>query len=585
MKKLYKILISFSFLFLLAVPNLVSAATTTYSALLDFKDTTKASRETYIAKYNAVYNYLHTTLSDTIKYGSTPLNLSTGNYLVQINASTLSTNTIRIYVDNVGYYSTTRTCSFGVNCVRSYYYNSLYYFNIAISSSFTFDLAYNGTIITGKTDIAAGNRTISSFNGSYGNPNNADVLVSGYSSLMMSEYPPVSTANIYQEPFGVGADVPILASGVKSSPTQTLNFLNLFNQLNSQYLNPSYTYTTEILDNGNVRLDFLFTNYTDTSSLYGFSISNEISGEYYGETNRFSSIFPNTIPLGTSYSIELPYDTFIYVTLAKYNPVEGSDTLYLREIIYTDSIDINNIVFTDPGERYFNITSQTQYQLTGVFKNTKSTDICHYQFSTDIDTRPVSCTDTLNLSLNYNGLVTIYIYDMWGETQYSRRINFLGNSNPDIPYIKYNITQQQIYNIVNWSIENIDYDNTMEYRYSTDNGTTFTEWAPVGNISSYKINIFSNSSVIIMLSNADQSVYYDTKTIYVVIDFTNINLTNNSTMNLVQQFENLFSVNGNILTEINNIWTSIKRSKLYLVIFISFVGSIISGIIYLIRRK
>ena len=44
-------------------------------------------------------------------------------------------------------------------------------------------------------------------------------------------------------------------------------------------IEPTYTYTSNVLENGNVELTFTFEDYDDSNSPYAFTIENEVSGE------------------------------------------------------------------------------------------------------------------------------------------------------------------------------------------------------------------------------------------------------------------------------------------------------------------
>ena len=171
---------------------------------------------------------------------------------------------------------------------------------------------------------------------------------------------------------------------------------------------PTYSYTSRVLENGNVELTFTFEDYDNANTSYAFTIENEVSGEEYGEENPFSSIFPKVIPYGNSYTITIPYDTYLYITLAKYNQIENS-TLYSREEIFTDVIDINNIVFSNPSTPYYSIDYQSKTFIQGRFNNTQNSDTCYVKFSDDLSTRQVSCTNVFSVDYDFNGYLTFYV--------------------------------------------------------------------------------------------------------------------------------------------------------------------------------
>lgn len=379
--------------------------------------------------------------------------------------------------------------------------------------------------------------------------------------------------------------------GVSSNPNLPFYMFNTttFNEwLGISYnKEPTYTYTSNVLENGNVELTFTFKDYDDSDSPYAFTIENEVSGEEYGEENPFSSIFPKVIPYGNSYTITIPYDTYLYITLAKYNQLENS-SLYSREEIFTDVIDINNIVFANPSTPYYSIDYQSQTFIQGKFHNTQKKDTCYVKFSNDLTTRQVSCTNSFSVDFDFNGYLTFYVKRK-NEIIYTRNVNVLGNATTDYPYLTYNIQKQDFYSVITFNVVNDNYDINMSYRYSLDNGTTWTEYQLIDkNPPTYNINIFSNSNVIFEIVDSrdlDNIVVYDSKSVYVVIDISTASGLNTSTDNIIDKFISLISLNDNLINYINLSWNSIKNSKLFLPIMIPFISSIICAIIYLIRRK
>ena len=340
---------------------------------------------------------------------------------------------------------------------------------------------------------------------------------------------------------------------------------------------PSYEVQQQILENGNVKLTFNFTNY-DSNNGYGFTITNKVSGEEYGIANPFTTIYPNIIPFGNNYEIELSYDTIITVSLSRYTLIEGTQ-LYDREPLYVDSYDINNIVFSDPQKPYFSIISQTQNNLIGKYNNTKTGDVCGHIYSNNNIEWTTNCNENVDIDFSLNGYVEMYVKRN-NNIIYSRKINYIAQ-NQNQPYIEWSVEKQDFYSVINWKIKN--YDNQMTYRISKDNGSSYTNWSNASE-ESY-INVYDNNTIIIDIANNDQSVIYDTKAINVVNDIKNLGNKNNTTINFIDKFASIFSANENILNNINEYWGIIKNSKLYLLIFIPFITSIICGIIYLIRKE
>lgn len=370
-------------------------------------------------------------------------------------------------------------------------------------------------------------------------------------------------------------------------PTQ-VRIIDFFDSMYTSNLpvEPSYSYVSNVLDNGNVELTFTFENYNSDSS-YGFTIENELSGEEYGVENPFSSIFPKIVPFGNSYSITIPYDTYLYVTLAKYNKVEDS-TLYSREEIFTDVIDVNNIVFSNPSNPYFSIDYQSKKFIQGRFNNTKNNDTCFVKFSNNLSSQQVSCSESFTINFDFNGYLSFYVKRK-NDIIYNRNINVLGNDSVDYPYIIYNVEKQDFYSIVTFNVINSNYDINMSYRYSLDNGVTWSDYQLIEKEPfSYSINVFSNSNVIFEIANVrspNNIIVYDSKSVYVVLDISTASGLNSSTDNIIDKFISLISLNDNLINYINLLWNNIKNSKLFLVIMLPFISSIICAIIYLIRRK
>lgn len=342
-------------------------------------------------------------------------------------------------------------------------------------------------------------------------------------------------------------------------------------------LEPQYTLEQTILDDGRVKLLFNFTNY-ETNNNYAFTITNKVSGEEYGIANPYVSIFPNIIPFSSSYEIILDYDTIITVSLSQYIPIEGTD-LFDREPLYVDSYDINNIVFNNLQNPYFSIIFQNKNNLIGKFNNTKNNNTCYYKFSNSNIENNVSCNETLDLTYNFNGYIEILI-KKGNNLLYSRKINLLGGDETQ-PYIVYSIEKQDFYSRLNWYVEN--FNSELKFRYSVDNGSNFTSWENLTNNNQF-LNIYQNSIVIIDISDNNNNIL-DSKAINVVVSIENLQNFNNTTNNLIDKFNNIFNVNGNILTNIESSWFTLKTTKLYLIVFIPFITSIICAIIYLIRRK
>ena len=148
----------------------------------------------------------------------------------------------------------------------------------------------------------------------------------------------------------------------------------------------------------------------------------------------------------------------------------------------------------------------------------------------------------------------------------------------------YSVEKQDFYNIVKWEVKNKNQDTNMKFRYSTDNGLNYSQWETIGN--EYpSINVYSNTTVIIEISNSNNTTIYDSKAINVIENLETIKTFNKSSSNLINIFNNMFNVNTNILPKITTFWNNIKGTKAYLLIFIPFISSLIGGIIYLIRRK
>lgn len=541
----------------------VSALTTTHNATLKYSDsfsnTINSNRErinnlrSYIANINCLYNNNYC--------------VNTGNYILVITGSTMSTNSwqVRIVTTNTSndyIYAWWRT---------SYSDGRL----LMTGNGITYNFNFSGNNVTSHNNRSTGGFNyidIWNTNGWSGNPMNNDIEIeiNNYiDTYFLNENRQINFKAYGQSGF---YDIPINLNNVVNIPTIYINAKNLFDSFGES--EPSYTYTTEVLDTGSVKLNLEFSNYTEGIN-YGYEMYNYVSGEYYGITNPFGN-YPNIVPYGSSYSITIPFDTSIYIKLYKY---ENNN----RELINQNVIDLNNIVFENPQDPYFKILDQSNNRIRGIFENTESGYSCYYSNSNNNIIGVVICDEEeVNEVFNFNGYVNFYIENQNGNIIYSRKVNVLGADST--PYIIYSVEKQDFYNVIKWEVKNKNLDPNMKYRYSTNNGTSYSEWETIGN--EYKdINVYSNTTAIIQISNSDNTTIYDSKAINVIENLNTLKTFNKSSSNLINIFNNMFNVNSNILPKITNLWNNIKNTKAYLIIFIPFISSLIGGIIYLIRRK
>ena len=137
----------------------------------------------------------------------------------------------------------------------------------------------------------------------------------------------------------------------------------------------------------------------------------------------------------------------MYITLAKYNKVDNSN-LYTREEIFTDVIDINNIVFANPSSPYYSIDYQSQTFIQGQFNNTQKGDTCFVKFSNDLTTRQVSCSNSFSVDFDFNGYLTFYVKRKNNIIFILGNVNVLGNAITNYPYLTYNIQKQDFYSVL-----------------------------------------------------------------------------------------------------------------------------------------
>ena len=579
MKKLsYFLIIFISIITFLIVPRVTFALVSEFYSEYKYSQNLINLKKQYQTKINSIKTYLENNIINSI-------NVNDNQYVLMFDMNTINTNSTNVIIINLNPTNETlkyiRNIYGDRNSLRNFI---LFYYHTTLQCIFNNDDTVNTCNLNSQgtssrqfnyVDIGCNPTTENCLieeNQYYYDTTYAD---SQYTYLLQDTYA-TSTSKEYFIPLKIG--------GTIYSTKTILNAKAFFDSLGEK--EPTYSYTSNVLDNGNVELTFTFENYNSDSS-YGFTISNEVSGQEYGVENPFSSLFPKVIPYGNSYSITIPYDTFLYVTLAKYNRIEDS-SLYSREEIFTDVIDVNNIVFSNPSNPYFLIDYQSKKSIQGHFLNTKNKDSCYVKFSNNSSSQQVSCSESFTINFDFNGYLTFYVKRK-NDIIYNRNINFLGNDSPDYPYITYNVKKQDFYSVVTFNVINDNYDINMSYRYSLDNGVTWTDYQLIDkNPPSYSINVFSNSNVIFEIVNArnlDNVIVYDSKSVYVVLDISTASGLNSSTDNMIDKFISLISLNDNLINYINLLWNNIKNSKLFLVIMIPFISSIICAIIYLIRRK
>lgn len=578
MKKLKYLLIPlFSLLFIV---NVNAASIDTKYTMPSYTDAQKVLIEEFknSTEYNQILEYIENSMTNVFINGSIGYVDFTDNYLLIFDTDTFLNNTIivdfvksfnnipyNIYQSNGSDYG--EFSLFTNGSINSFRYNFTFSNDLLSNVSLYTNGRFSYNFINMLENITTGDNYISYPDHYYFDT----TYYTGYSD----------TINYGYDNGRFAVNIPIkLEDDVLYTPPTSFDNNVFIDSISLPFTNvePTYSYTSTILDNGNVKLDFTFTNYTSGSG-YAFEIENSVNNEEYGITNTYSNIFPNQIPFGSSYSIELSYDSLLYVTLAKYEQVEQT-SLYSREEIYTNIIDINNVVFENVKDPYFVIYTQNKNNITGTFVNTTNQMTCWYSYSDTQTEDYLPCDEEVGFNVHDNGYVEVII-KKGNEIIYSRKINYIG-ANDNEPYITYQINKKDFYSIVVWGIEN-ELSNTT-YRYSTNNGASYTNWTTYNNTNNI-INVFDNSTIIIEIANNNQSTIYDSKAIVVVNDITTIKDINNTTINIINKFKNIFSVNPKILQNISSYYEAIRTSKIYLIIFIPFLTSLICAIIYLIRRK
>lgn len=581
--KKYFLIFFISIITFLIVPHLTSALVSDYYSEYKYSQNLLYLKGQYQTKINSIKTYLENNIIDSI-------NVNDNRYVLMFDMNTINTNSANVIIINLN--------PSGSNPDTDEFIQNTYRIK-SLSNSGSFLIKYFHTTLrcTFNNDNSVNNCTKSSFGSQFRqfnyedigcNPTTENCLIEENQYFYDTTYVDSQYTYLLKDTYATSTSkeyfIPLKIGGTIYNTRTVLNAKYFFDSLGEK--EPSYSYVSNVLDNGNVELTFTFENYNSDSS-YGFTISNEISGEEYGVENPFSSLFPKVIPYGNSYSITIPYDTFLYVTLAKYNKIEDS-SLYSREEIFTDVLDINNIVFSNPSNPYFSIDYQSKKSIQGRFFNTKNKDSCYVKFSNNSSSQQVSCSESFTINFNFNGYLSFYV-KRHNDILYNRNVNVLGNDSVDYPYITYNVKKQDFYSVVTFNVINDNYDINMSYRYSLDNGVTWTDYQLIDkNPPSYSINVFSNSNVIFEIANVrnlDNIIVYDSKSVYVVLDISTASGLNSSTDNMIDKFISLISLNDNLINYINLLWNNIKNSKLFLVIMIPFISSIICAIIYLIRRK
>lgn len=575
MKKLKIFLpLIFSFLLMFLFISKTHAKVSDYYTEWVYSDILIENLDIYKNKINFINDYLG---NNIIYSGNTAIDINTNNFIIIYDMDTINSNSVVIRFLNV-----TNSNNYISNTYTQYQTDQRLGLNY---SFYEFNCSFFNNNLTSCSNVSSGSAFYrKNYYDISCNPTTENCLFEENKYYFDVSYINNNTNLNFSESFSSFNqyyDIPIKYDELISLPNTFLNYKDFFEYFlsPSSPVEPSYSYTSTLLDNGNVKIDFQFTDYIEGAG-YGFEILNFVSGEYYGDSNPYSSIFPNNIPYGNSFSIEVSYDTIIYISLYQYFEVEGT-SLYTRDEVYSEEIDIDNVVFDNQEDPYFSVSLHTNNKIIGEFKNTKSGYSCKYRNSNNNIIGVVICDEEIvNETFNFNGWVEFYIENSLGTEIYSRKINVLGGATNN-PYIIYNTEKQDFYSVINWSVENSI--SNLEYRFSTDNGINYSSWISLDN-NTNTINVYENTTVIIEISNHDHSIIYDSKAIKVVNSVENLKTFNNTTNNFIAKFRSLFYVNSNILRNVTIYWNTLKTSKIYLLIFIPFITSLICAIIYLIRR-
>lgn len=561
MKKL-RIFLPIFLISILFIPSINASTLLNNTLTIEYGDNVIENLENYSERLNNLKTYLEN--QNPFTQGGYIFDLDSGNYILRIQ--NMNTDTWKVWLLDNG----SNAGNYFQSTYNPYSKNIQYY----VIGYISFDINFSGNNVTSRGTNTIGNTFIN-----WNVPSDCDITTTDCVVKSTGSYYDTTfyTANALI-PFRNCTGTGCTEFGFKTGdnvyvPGQNVDIKTMFDNL-MPYRLPSYSYTTEILDNGSVKINFNFQNYTNEDG-YAYEIYNFVNGEYYGITNPYGD-YPNIIPYQEQYSITSSFDTTFYIRLYKYE--NGG-----RDFIEENVIDINNVIFENPEDPYFKILEQKENNIKGVFLNTKSGYSCYYSNSNNNIIGAIICDEEeVNETFNFNGYVDFYIQNQAGHTIYSRKVNVLGADNT--PYIIYRIEKQDFYSIINWEVKNKNQDPNMKYRYSTDNGLNYSQWETIGN--EYPtINVYSNSTIIIQISNSDNTTIYDSKAIKVIENLQTIKTFNKSSSNLINIFNNMFNVNSNILTKINTLWNSVKSTKAYLIIFVPFISTLIGGIIYLIRRK
>lgn len=529
MKKCLKFLVGL-FLSTIFVVNVNASIYSDYSSEFKYDEIVQEKINNNKERYDNLIDYIKNT------FNTQRCSIENKECLISIDLSTIDTDTWLVSFDDLKLSDTDSVHPF----IRNYYSTSSSSFRKMYMQYFYTSYKFN---FNSENEIVS--YASSSFNQHFYqyaydtlNPLENDV------TLLISDYYFITdfiNENI-TIPFNVydynskTYEIPIKLNDIIYIPNTTINALEFFESLGKNtYAEPTYTYEVEPADNGKYKINFKFENYDDENTNYRFSLIDKFSQESFGVENSYknSCFFDiedlyNTIPIGNEYSIEVENSSILELKLYQYEQV-GS--CYEEIEIKNELIDVNNInnsaFETEPNF----VVDRIEYNtLTGHFENLGSFDnslnTCYYNFSNNLDNKNVfDCREKVDIHFEHNGYISISLA-RGNMVLYNRKINVSGGS-IDKPKILYDIENYVGYSNIVWSINNQSYSDNIAYRYSINNGLSYSEWTLI-TVENFEeiIKVTQSNNVILEIKDNETNEVYDSVVIVINVGYSSTLIDN-----------------------------------------------------------
>lgn len=549
--------------------NNVSALTTTYNGSLIYNETTITNINNNQARINAMNTYFENI--GTIRYQNTNYNITNGTYIIQVTNASFSSDTWTIHLVN--------------NLSMQWWWRPSFPDGRLTfgGSGLELNINFNGNNVISHSVRGLGNYTLIDqwqTNGWSGNPMNEDIevkVINYFDTYFLN-----NNQNINFRVYSTGSttfyDIPLELNNVVNIPTIYINAKELFDSLlpNTE-LQISYEL---IKQNGYYDLRLNMENYTGETIQEGKQV-------FLVDTSTGKQTFISPDVNG------LPNRTMVievyYPTTYKYQIID-TNTL---EVIYEEIINIPSIQYENFLIKINNINTQNKTINYSYVNNGNTTNFkCYHQIENGSLLEDTNCTNidnnyTINLTQNKN--INFIIKDSENNIIFEESRNFIMSM--AIPFIEFKENYE--YNLLNIKVL-FNRFNTTDY------------------VAKYQIN---NEPIVTIVPTQEQTTYNDIYS-YIIYNITeksvikafiydnNNNLIASSTFNIsntyIQQqnyynidsasFKDLFNnlsfknISSELIDLINRIGNIILSSRLGIIIFTTFLISLIGLVINLIRR-